>query len=471
MKSPSAFLLSLILSLFPFQAISISSTIAQNPVNLNLQEFDIRNQLQQATQAKDWQKAIELVDKLISIESEPQKLRALREYRASLQSKLASSVQQEEPEPVPEVDSQPPIPKPKVDPSAPPSSWANIKLQKILKARTLVLAAAISPSGKTLVTGGERTLEIWDLSTDKSRLITDWIPQEYPISYNAIAFHPDGQTFATNSSGVAKKESGSRGCTSTDTTSSFSWSCNLGSSSETIFNGGSATQIWNVESGKQLLTFPIPGGGFGFGGSGFLSSTNLVSFSREGTVLLAIAGDLFPAKIWDTKTGKQLFNSRSDGFYFCQNATLISPDGKQVALVEFGNESVDLYNVQTGKKISSLTSSDFSALAGCPSFSPDGKMVAFAKGSRVTVWWLSTGEVLHDINTPNETTGMYARSAIFSPDSQVLAVGNIKKAIGLYDMRSGKRITTLSGSFIGFHPSATSLITAEELNVKIWNLP
>lgn len=67
MKSQSAILLSLILSLFPFQAILIPSATAQNPVNLNLQEFDIRSQLQQAITSQNWQTAIELIDKLISI--------------------------------------------------------------------------------------------------------------------------------------------------------------------------------------------------------------------------------------------------------------------------------------------------------------------------------------------------------------------------------------------------------------------
>ncbi len=362
MKSQSAFLLSLILSLFPFQAISISSTIAQNPVNLNLQEFDIRAQIQEAIAPQNWQTAIELIDKLIEINlSNPQKLSDLHSYRANLQRKLENSVQapklpQEEPESVSEVVSQPPTPKPQIAPMVLPSPWAKIKLQKILKARNQILAAAISPSGKTLVTGGERTLEIWDLSTDKSQLITDWIPQEYPISYNAIAFHPDGQTFATNSIGVAKKESASRGCTSADTTGSFNWSCNLGSSLETLSTGGSATQIWNVETGKQLLTFPSPSA---FGRGGFLGLKNLVRFNREGTVLLAIKGDLFPAEIWDTTTGKQLLNFRAEGFSYCQNATPMSPDGKLVATtVETGSRAVALYNVQTSKKVSSLTSAD-----------------------------------------------------------------------------------------------------------------
>lgn len=309
------------------------------------------------------------------------------------------------------------------------------------------------------------------MSTDKSRLITDWIPEKYGISYKAIAFHPNGQYFATNSSGIAQKESGSKGCTSANTSSSFSWSCNLGSSSETISTGGSATQIWNIESGKQLLTFPTPGGEFGFGGGGFLSSKNLVSFNREGTVLLAIKGNLFPAEIWDTSTGKQLLNFRAGGFSYCQNATPVSPDGRLLALVEQGSESVTLYNVQTRKRVSSLTSPEFSVNVGCPSFSPDGQMVAFASGSRVTVWWLPTGEVLHDINTPNGTTGVYAQAAIFSPGSQVLAVGNTQQAISLYDMRSGKKITTLPGSFASFHPNTTSLITTEGSNVKIWGLP
>lgn len=401
MKSQSAFLLSLILSLFPFQAISISSTIAQNPVNLNLQEFDIRNQLQQAIASQNWQTAIELIDKLIESNlSNPQKLSDLRSYRANLQRKLEDSVQgpklpQEEPESVSDVVSQPPTPKPQINPSAPPSPWAKIKLQKVLKARTPVLAAAISPLSKTLVTGGERTLEIWDLSTNKSRLITDWLPQEYPISYRAIAFHPDGQTFATNSNGIAQKKRSSRDCTSANTFSSFSWSCNIGSS-ETISTGGSATQIWNVESGKQLLTFPPPGGGFMFRGGGFLSSKNLVSFNlRAGTVLLAIKGDLFPAEVWDTSTGKQLLNFSSEGFSYCQNATPISPDGRLLALLKQGSQSIELYNVQTKKIVSSLTSSNFYATAGCPSFSPDGQMVAFASGSRVTVWWLPTLEVLY----------------------------------------------------------------------------
>ncbi len=38
------------------------------------------------------------------------------------------------------------------------------------------------------------------------------------------------------------------------------------------------------------------------------------------------------------------------------------------------------------------------------------------------------------------------------------------------NMRFGERITTLLGSFVGFHSSASSLITTEGLNVKTWSL-
>lgn len=66
---------------------------------------------------------------------------------------------------------------------------------------------------------------------------------------------------------------------------------------------------------------------------------------------------------------------------------------------------------------------------------------------------------------------MYTQSAIFSPDSQVLAVGNTQEAISLYNRRSGKKIVTLPGSFASFHPNTTSLITTQGSDVEIWSLP
>lgn len=458
---------------------------AQNSANINLSEFEIRRQLQQATKAENWQQAIEAVDKLISITSEPQQLKDLREYRATLEGKLANVAQvqnspPDEREATPESLGQPSIPKPKIDPNAPPSPWTNIKLQKILKARTPVLAAAISPSGKTLVTGGKRTLEIWDLSTDKSRLITDWIPEEYGISYEAIAFHPNGRYFATNSNGIAQKISRSdNDCKSANAPGSFSFNCNAGSSSsETVSSGGSATQIWNVETGNQLLTFNDSPQGYP------------ASFDKDGRVLLA------GKYIWDASSQQQLFrlpelapqrltqqqweqalnepealsalkhlvNSSK-----CHNATPLSPDGRSVSVL--GSNSVDIYSVRTGNKITSLSATPPTLRIGCISFSADGRTLALASASRVIVWWLSTSEVLHDINTSTETDDVYSQAAIFSPDSQVLAVGNTKQSIALYDMRSGKKITTISGSFAGFHPTANSLITTEGSNVKIWSVP
>ncbi|PSB02625.1 WD40 repeat domain-containing protein [Merismopedia glauca] len=461
MKTPSAILLSLILGFLPFQTVLVPPATAQNSI-LNLLEFKIRPQLQQAMQSKKWQKAIESVDKLISITSDSQKLSDLRSYRANLSRKLANATQvqnssSEEPKTTPETLGQPPIPKPKIDPNAPPSPWANIKLQKILKARTPVLAAAIGPSGKILVTGGKSTLEIWDLSTDKSRLITDWISEAFGISYEAIAFHPDGRYFATNSNGIAQKTSHSDNDGSSETVSlSFE---------------GSASQVWNVETGNQVLTFKDFTQGY------------IASFDKNGGVLLV--GEY----IWDVNSQQQLFRlpkftpqsmtvrqyeqaqeDRLSRFKSkCRNATPLSPDGKSVSV--FGSNSVDIYSVQTGNKITSLSAKDPALRTGCIGFSADGQTLALASGSRVIVWWLSTGEVLHDIDTSTKTDDVYAQAAIFSPDSQVLAVGNTKQAIALYDMRSGKKITTLSGSFVGFHPNSTSLITTEGANVKIWSVP
>jgi WD40 repeat protein len=58
-----------------------------------------------------------------------------------------------------------------------------------------ILAVAFSPDGKTLATGSERRLRLWDVATAQQRAVYEG--HEAPIT--SIAFAPDGKTLFTAS--------------------------------------------------------------------------------------------------------------------------------------------------------------------------------------------------------------------------------------------------------------------------------
>ena len=161
----------------------------------------------------------------------------------------------------------------------------------------------------------------------------------------------------------------------------------------TLASGGRyAAALWDVATGRQLLT--LPGGDFLRG----------LAYSQDGRWLAAACGVGFgPAErfLWEIEAGRGLHGLR--GLSAPVERVVVSPDGRriaalsqewQVAVWDVGGPGCDrLLWVFDGPQ-------GFTADNAALAFRPDGRQLAVATGREARLWDLDTGEVVRSWPLP-----------------------------------------------------------------------
>lgn len=148
--------------------------------------------------------------------------------------------------------------------------------------------------------------------------------------------------------------------------------------------------LWDLETGKQMLTFPKRV-------ANFYGNPSILAFSKDGETL-AIAG-LDDIEIWNMDTHSRVATLKNaDGGLW---EFVLSSDGATVITMNH-HGTVDLWSATTGKHERTLTTgytSRFSMLA----FTHDGKTIASSTGSKVHLWHTDTGTEKFRIQLPRHT--------------------------------------------------------------------
>jgi serine/threonine protein kinase/WD40 repeat protein len=253
------------------------------------------------------------------------------------------------------------------------------------------------------------------------------------------------------------------------------------------------------------------------------SSVSARAFSPDGRLLLltcfaqqwqtnaAYGGDHL--QLWDPATRQRLAVwphpgvDRSRGSGWKQGPMVFSPDGRLVALACFGATGFDLWEVATGKRLRELYQPErayapsgprpgrfmqfFRALFRIRSgpladppklfteysvkalaFTPDSRLLISAAEDRAVIREAASGRELAQCVGVGDMLCLAV-----SPDGRVLATGDEKQQVRLWELPSGRELAAWPAheaavTALAFSPDGSTLASgAKDGTLKLWNLP
>ncbi len=297
---------------------------------------------------------------------------------------------------------------------------------------------AFSPDGRLLISGTglretlypSNAVYLWDLATGRERYRIA-VPRGPVMS---VAFSPDGKTWAMASENIDGDDNAISLRSASDGKELLRfhgheilvWDVAFSPDGKTLASrGGDDTiRLWDVATGRERLKIEETDSG----------SPPTVAFSPDGRTLAA------GYDLWDAVSGRKRLHLETDDTFSMQ--VVFSPDGNMLASAH--ESVVCLWNADTGKRIrersalrGELPAFDFGDLDSVRSvvFSPNGNLLVVCWHSKLRVYDVATDKEVFVLNLLSEKRrGLYRfKSAAFSPDGSLLAVGCESGLIRMWD--------------------------------------
>ena len=313
-----------------------------------------------------------------------------------------------------------------------------------------------SPDGQQLIVGAH-DIEIWDINTVE--LVGEFLTSS-PVT--SLALPPDETQFAvgteegqiefwslqtSNQTGMIDgndvKVEGDRGHVEVD-------SLAFGPNGRTLIVGfydavigvwDRVNQVWM----QSWITKTRPDEEFKGSGE-YPSWSPLVTLSRDGKTVVALADRYANVGRWEVDTGRLI--GRFEGYGY-PNHLGFSADGRYFASA-WGIARV--WDTATAEIIAEM---QYDNGTNAAVLSPNGKYVAIAhEDRRITVWDTDTAIVKHVLGG-----ALWNNSVTFSPDSRLIAAVTYSFLIRVWDVETGKPIAELQEEDVtsGFHFSFSSV--------------
>ena len=303
--------------------------------------------------------------------------------------------------------------------------------------RECIVALAISPDGRRVVTGGcDGVIKVWDGKTGAA--ITQL--KGHSDQVNALAFSPDGRWIA----------SGGRDRT---------------------------LRLWDARTGSQRVLQE---------GKQYV---NGVCFSPDGTCLVAGGQDKV-LTFWNVPHGQIVGTTAAhDNEISC---VAYSPDGKRVVSGELlnpsgGSSKIRIWDSATRQSIRELVRHPGAVLS--VAFSPDGRRIASGGGMAPAGWDARGTLKTFDSATGEELLSLrghegFVESVAFSPDGKLLASAGIPRTpafgtesdrtLKIWDATTGEELCTYSahsrgGRAVAWSPDASRVFSGGmDGRLKAW---
>ena len=200
-----------------------------------------------------------------------------------------------------------------------------------------------------------------------------------------------------------------------------------------------------------------------------------LAFAGDPPALAALGGD-GSVRVWNAVTGDPLTTIERTEHPKTVSCIAFSPDGKWIVIGEafvkakVYTAKVELLDAVAGKEVRALVTHhwEVESLA----FSRDGKLLVSSNWDRkVRVMEFPGGNQVRDFESESKPV-----CVAISPDSKVIASGDLSPAVTLWDREGGKEIRRLTGQTsriwsVAFSPDGQRLASASaDGSTVIWNV-
>ncbi len=248
-----------------------------------------------------------------------------------------------------------------------------------------VLALAVSPDARTVVSGGlDDRIIIWDLLSGQARLV---INDAHSKPINSLAISPDGQWLLS------------------------------GSDDDTI-------KVWQLATGQMVRSI-----------SGHRGDVNAVMITTDGQFIVSGSEDR-TVVVWRLATGERVRNFTDVTALI--KAAAMSVNGEYIAAA--GSDSlIKVWNLNAGTLVQTLKGH----LSGIQSLavSAEGRfVVSGSKDRTIRIWIPKTGEAVRTLVKHLDAVNAVA----ITPDSRYIVSGSSDKTVRVWRLPTGELLATLT---------------------------